>query len=151
MKRLFIIGALIFIVTGITIVIKHKGSNNKAFEVKTDDTELLLSYFIETLTSNVKASIADYEQKGLAGGVDGFTLRETYPQLVPEDFNGVSTPQGDYRAENGKLFFNGNAASNSAVLEREGMRLLLKNCSKRLHITVNSKRNINQILIKLKD
>lgn len=113
------------------------------------DREGALSYFIEAVTAKVKTTITNYDKLGLGGGVDGFNLVKTYPGLQPSDFTNVTAYQGGYSAENNELFFTGNGASNSAVIEREGMRTLLGNIAKRLGLPADTKSDINRLLIAL--
>jgi hypothetical protein len=110
---------------------------------------LVLSYFIASVTEKVKTSVKDYDKLGLAGGVDGFALIETYPKLLPSDFNGVRALGGEYSVKDGKLLYTGNAASNSPVLTRSGMQTLVLNCSGRLRLPLTSKADVAQLLTKL--
>lgn len=112
-------------------------------------SEEVLSYFTDSLIAKTKSSVAHYEKLGFGGGVDGFTLLTLYSNLKPADFMHVSGYQGDYSVENGKLTFTGNAASNSAVLMKEGMIVLLNNLSERLHVRAAQKSDIDTILSKM--
>jgi hypothetical protein len=110
---------------------------------------LVLSYFIETVTKKVKASVKDYDKQGLAGGVDGFLLIKTYPKLLPQDFIGVRATGGEYSVQEGKLLYTGNAASNSPVLTRAGMQTLAENGAARLRIPLTTKADVAQLLAAL--
>ncbi|HEX8332663.1 MAG TPA: hypothetical protein VF622_08565 [Segetibacter sp.] len=113
------------------------------------DSEMALSFFIDTVTSIVQATVVEYEKLGLARGVDGFVLVKTLPKLLPSDFIDVRALGGEYSVEKGELLYTGNMASNSAVLLREGMRTLLKNCSQRLKLPSTSKEGVIQIISQL--
>lgn len=119
-------------------------------ELPPEDQEVVLTHFIDSVTDNVKTSVQDYEKLGLASGVDGFALRKAYPGLVPSDFNNVQAYQGNYFEQDGELFYSGNAASNSGVIERVGMRTLLGNISARLGISGTTQVNVDRILAQLK-
>jgi hypothetical protein len=149
MKTLLIIIAIV-VTLGATIILVPDKKAATLTTPKTEDREEALSYFITSLTERAKGSVKDYHNKGLAGGVDGFTLLKIYPGLAPADFAGISTGQGDYSVTNRGLTFTGNAASNSAVINRDGMRKLLSNCSKRLGMPKDRKTDIDQLLLQLK-
>jgi hypothetical protein len=108
-------------------------------------TEESLTHFIEETTVRVTA-LDGYEKMGLGGGVDGFTLRTAYPNLLPSDFANVQAYQGYYFEQDGQLFYGGNAASNSSVMLREGMRTLLENLSRRTGISPHSEKGVDRIL-----
>ena len=112
--------------------------------------EASLTYFTDSVILKAK-SLEDYEGLGLGGKVDGFTLRKAYPGLLPADFEKVNAYQGSYSVEDGELLFTGNAASNSAVLEQDGMRTLLNNVSRRLEIPLNTEADVDRILRKLEE
>jgi hypothetical protein len=111
-------------------------------------TEETLTHFIEATTERVTA-LDGYAKMGLGGGVDGFTLRMAYPNLIPSDFANVQAYQGYYFEQDGQLFYSGNAASNSSVMLREGMRTLLENLSRRLSISPHTDTGVDKILEKL--
>lgn len=113
-----------------------------------EPTEESLSYFADTVTRKVQM-LEGYEKMGLAGGVDGFTLRKAYPNLVPADFANVQAYQGYYFEENGELFYSGNAASNSPVILREGMKVLLQNIATRLAVSPHTKEGVDDLLKEL--
>ncbi|MES2437120.1 MAG: hypothetical protein V4519_03830 [Patescibacteria group bacterium] len=116
----------------------------------TESPESLHAYFVESITAGVKSSLKDYEKLGLDGGVDGFALMKVYPNLIAIDFTNVTTAQGEYSMKNFKLVFTGNAASNSAVLGKEGMQTLLENTSTRFGITLKTKRDVDHLLKRIK-
>jgi hypothetical protein len=107
---------------------------------------LVLSYFIASVTEKVKITVKNYDKLGLAGGVDGFALIETYPKLLPLDFSGVRALGGENSVKDGKLLYTGNAASNSPVLTRAGMQTLARNCAGRLRLPLTSKADVAQLL-----
>ena len=110
---------------------------------------LVMSYFIESVTEKVKASVKSYEEQGLAGGVDGFLLIKTYHKLLPSDFIGVRAAGGDYSVQENKLMYTGNAASNSPVLTRAGMQTLAENSAARLRLPLKTKSDVDQLLAAL--
>jgi heat shock protein HslJ len=113
------------------------------------DDELAL-YFADTVTNNVIAQTEGYEKMGLGGGVTGFLIMKAYTGLVPSDFALVRAQGGNYLVQDGKLYYNGNAASNSPVITPDGMKMLLANASRRLNITVTSKAHIDRLLDSVK-
>lgn len=141
MKKLFGALALLVLIGGIAYV----QMKPETIQAPTEDA---LTHFIERATAEAK-SFDEYDAMGLGGEVDGFTLRKVYPGLLPSDFKGVTAYQGDYLEQDGQLFFSGNAASNSAVIRREGMRTLLQNTSARLVISPHTNEGVDRILEKL--
>ena len=111
-----------------------------------EDPEAVLSYFIDSVTTRVRATIPNYENLGLGNEADGFVIAEAYPGLVPEDFTGVVATQGEYSVTEAKLMFTGNTASNSGVLTREGMRTLLQNVSARTGQVAETKAGVDKLL-----
>jgi hypothetical protein len=90
----------------------------------------------------------NYDSLGLGKAVDGFVLMKVYPKLLPADFKNVQGYQGGYSEQKGRLYFTGNAASNSAVLMPPGWKQLLLNLSQRLG-PVNTEEQVKQLLQRL--
>lgn len=147
-KGLLIISTLVVIGLIVTVVLVNKGES-PALAPPAPDPEKALSFFIDTLTQKVQTTVADYKKLGLGGGVDGFVLMKTFPKLLPSDFVNVVATGGEYSVEKAQLQYTGNMASNSAVLTREGMRTLLRNCSKRLKLPSDTKEGIIKIIMLL--
>ncbi len=112
-------------------------------------TEVSRAYFTDTVTIKVSSTVENYASLGLGGGVDGFVLVKTYPNLVPSDFIGVLAGGGEYGVYGGKLQFTGHAASNSAVLTKEGMKTLLENIALRLGMPASTTAEVDAILAKI--
>lgn len=149
MKKIIIsIAILLIIALGTAYLIKTNTTDSTA-EIPAPDSQELLSYFTSMIIANATSTIANYEKLGLGGDIDGFTLLTLYPNLKPADFANVRAYQGNYSVVNGKLTFTGDAASNSAVLKKEGMETLLTNVSTRLQIPVADKTNINALIAKM--
>jgi|GEM_PF-5862382 len=130
---------------------QRKQNNRAVAQQKLTDTipEDVVSYFQDTVISWVKLTHKDYPTLGLGGGTDAFTLMKTFPGLRPADFTAITTHHGNYFIKNDTLHFEGNAASNSAVLGREGIKRLLQNYSKRHSLQPRSKEDVNLLLSKL--
>ena len=130
--------AFAYKVSGEYLTDRHAG---KVFAAR----ETALTYFIDSVVAKVKV-VPDYDKQGLTDGADGFNFIKVYPGLVPRDFSGVQAYQGHYFEKDGKLFFEGNAASNSGVILRDGMKTLLDNISKRLGIAARNTKDVEKIL-----
>jgi hypothetical protein len=149
MKKIIVALVIILIALAVATNIKSEQAKNNEVIAPAEDFEVLLTYFIETITHNVTTTFEDYDKQGLGGEVDGFTLVKTYPGLVPSDFTNVSAYQGSYSEEEGRLMFTGHAASNSAVIRRPGMKTLLENYAKRLGIELRTKADVDELIKKL--
>jgi hypothetical protein len=147
-NKAFAVCLLLLLIAGIVAALLN-ATDKVATPREAADPEGALTYFIDTVTEKVKTEAEGYDQLGLGGGVDGFRLREVYAGLLPSDFNNVQAYQGSYSEMNGQLYFTGNAASNSAVIERAGMKTLLENLSKRLNISTNTKSDVDRILAEI--
>jgi len=110
-----------------------------------EDSNLVQSYFIDTITKKCR-EYHRYDSLGLGGGVDGFLLMKVFPGLAHSDFQQVTALMGDYSLIKGVMHFTGNAASNSAVINENGFKILLKNISMRLHINVSNRDAIDSIV-----
>ncbi len=148
MKKLLTIAALG--VTALAIIVYTHMEKTETPSVPVD-ADAALTYFSDSVTNKVKTKVANYEKLGLGGGVDGFNLLKVYPNLLPSDFENVQAYQGYYFQQDGKLFYSGHAASNSAVLLREGMLALLDTVSKRFGTSPQTKEGIDQLLLKLEE
>lgn len=138
--------AVLLVILLATILVSGKSLEDAKMEMRKGE---VVSYFIDTVTAKAK-TLPEYDRLWLGGGVDGFSLMKVYKGLVPSDFNNVIAYQGEYHETDGKLYFTGHAASNSAVIYRGGMEVLLQNLSKRLGIEPSSKEKVDEMLEKLK-
>jgi hypothetical protein len=146
MKRSSVIIATLIVIGLIVSAVLFNNKKTPAIITPAQDHEGAISFFQDTITKLVQTTVADYNTLGLGGGVDGFVLMKSFPKLVPSDFVNVVAIGGEYSVEKENLLFTGNAASNSAVLKREGIKTLLQNCSKRLKVSPDTKEGINKIV-----
>jgi hypothetical protein len=96
MKRSLLPAITLIVIAIIAAAIVHRNSKTPRTVYSASDSDRALNFFIDRVTLQVKATVVDYEKLGLGGGVDGFVLRITFPQILPIDFINVLATGGDY-------------------------------------------------------
>lgn len=104
-----------------------------------------VAYFIRETRAKIVGDLKRVPNEGY----DGFMLSQSFPGIVPEDFLGISTRYGDYRVENGRLYFFGNAPSDAAAIDAQGMEILLRNIAKRLAISIKNQEDVKKLIEKI--
>lgn len=119
---------------------------------------------IERPTGTIEQSlILDFTEKMRTGalkrvgqpieGYSAFIFQESFPGLTAEDFEGVETSEGIYKAIDGKIEFqrvqNDVITSAEEAIGEKGMKRLLENVSGRLRIEVLGIKSIDEIITRL--
>lgn len=149
--RKAVVFALLVIAMTVIIALQFNAShqsNEASATPVAEDPGVLTLHFRDRVLDRSKL-FPGYDSLGLGGGADGFLLLKVYPGLLPQDFTGVSAIQGDYSIMEGKLYFTGNAASNSAVLGDKGFRRLMENTAARYHIVLLSRSDVDELITRL--
>ena len=128
-----------------------EGTENKIAPQKEqkEDTALLVNHFQTLLSQRALVITPDSGKLGLGGGVDGFILRKAFPQLLAKDFTGVIAEGGEYLEKGDTLYYNGNAASVSPRINKEGFQTLMYNVSSRKKVEVNTRKNVEDLVSEL--
>lgn len=149
--RKAVLFALLVATATVLIAVHFNGRHQEGEPASTSVAEapaVLTLHFRDRVLDRAKL-FPGYDSLGLGGGADGFLLLKIYSGLLPQDFTGVSAIQGDYSVMEGKLYFTGNAASNSAVLDENGFRRLMENTAGRFRISLHSSKDADVLVKRL--
>lgn len=152
--------AMLLVGAGVYALKSHKsaGSREAAVVEKPQSREAINAYFAQKVEERASALRTEHPDKdigGYTGGVSGFLVIETFPGLVPADFNAVEARStsgesgGTYSEREGELSFFGHAASDSGNISPLGMATLLDNVSRRLSLPIRTTADIDTLLARI--
>lgn len=140
---------VILLVLYLAVQFNHPAEKEAQAVVVTESREVVYRHFADTLLA-IAVHTPGYDTLGLGGGSDAFLLRKIFPRLSPTDFEGVTAIMGDYSVQKGELYFTGNSASNSAVLDQKGYGILLERVLRRMQKAARNRRELDELILLLR-
>jgi hypothetical protein len=135
-KLIIVGGALV----GVAVFLLQQQYEKKL--LSTPPSDQAVSYFSQKIEQKIVQQLGAIP---VSEDLTGFQIIKTFPGIAPEDFLGVTTAHGEFQVKDRQLYFFGNAPSNAAAMNEQGMKVLLQNISHRLKLPARDTEEVDTI------